>query len=544
MILAFIFIFLLDYSEFINIILINIYILHILYVKNQGKGPMIILRYKRKRSLGQYQIDDYIGCGKKTIFDMSKPSDYRKGKKAFKLHKKPKRRRFPRKSKFKKRTYISDYIIVNQGSIMKREYLLRFPTYLRSPTQEGRNYLSSIDAILYWEVKGFQGFFDDLLLLADLKHWDNLEQNLDTKNLMREIPCLHDMFIYECIRIHLGIETYAQFWRIILFFNPSSILPLLKQPNFIPCDQDFSDFYHVVPLDAFEEFLWNLIQETFDRKMVSCRILIWDCQFYHSNSSDYKNRQTGHYSDRDAGLGRHNNKFLGVGYMISTLYAYCNNVIVPVFCMVFPANLNDKTIFHDTMEYYFKRRLPRPVVVLADAGPYSLKNLRYLANNGVIAMINAPKNVKKQNVITLTNNIRLNRDFIPLQWSDKDCRLIYNIRSEIERQFSHNTLVYHARRINVRSIDQVAKHRYMILNLDLLKALACHKLGRGDLFQISTAFSQLRHGYTEQVIQTQVSHQGFDLLLPDQPPKGRHKEKWDRYQKQVKTIKENDQKIN
>jgi hypothetical protein len=513
-----------DYKINFYVIFICSHLLNIIYTKIQEKGPMLILRYKKKRSLCQYQIDDYFGCGNKIIFDMSKPSDYRKGRKAFTLHKKPKKRGAPRKGKFRKKTYILDYIMINQGNIMKREYLFRFPTYLRSPTQEGRNYLSSIDALLYWEVKGFQGFFDDLFLLADLKHWDRLEVNLASKNLMREIPCLHDMFIYECIRIHLGIETYAQFWRIISFFNPSAILPLLKQPNFIPCDQDFSDFYHIIPLDAFEEFLWSLIQETFDRKMVSCRILIWDCQFLHSNSSDYKNRQTGHYTDRDAGLGRHNNKFLGVGYMISTLYAYCNDIIVPVFCMLFPANLNDKTIFHETMAYYFKRKLPRPLVVLADAGPYSLKNLRYLAKNGVVGMMNAPKNVKKHNIITLTNNIRLNRDFIPSQWSDDDCRLIYNIRSEIERQFSHNTLVYHARRMNVRGIDQAAKHRYMILNVDLLKALVCHKLGRGDLFQISTAFSQMRNGYTEQVVQRQFSHQGFDLLLPDIPKEGRHKE--------------------
>lgn len=484
---------------------------------------MLILRYKRKPSLCQYQIDDYIGSSKKTIFDMSKPSDYRNGRNALNLFKKPKKRGAPRKRIFGKETSLFDYFIVNQNTVVKREYLFRFPTYIRAPTQEGRNYLSSIDTILYWEVNGFKGFFDDLFLLANLKQWDHLEQFLHTKNLMREIPSLHDMFIYECIRIHLGIESYAQFWRMISFFNPTAILPLLNQPNFIPCDQDFSDFYHIVPLDAFEEFLWGLVQETFNRKIVTCRILIWDCQFLHSNSSDYKDRQTGNYTDRDAGLGRHNNKFLGVGYMISTLYAYCKDVIVPVFCMVFPANLNDHTIFYDTMAYYFERQLPRPVIVLADAGAYSLKNLRYLAKNGVIGMINTPKNVKKHNIITLTNNIRLNRDFIPSQWSDNDCRLIYNVRSEIERQFSHNNLVYHARRMNVRGIDQIAKHRYMILILDLLKALVCHKLGRGDLFQVSTAFCQMRNAYNPQFIQMQLSQHGFELLLADSPMNGRHK---------------------
>ena len=478
---------------------------------------MLILRYKRKRNQIQFQIDDYVGHQKRKMFNMSKPAEYREGRKAFSLQKKPKRRGRRQKSRFRKKTSLTEYIIVNNRQIMERNYLFRFPTYYRIPTQEGRDYLSSIDTILYWEVSGFQGFFDDLFLINNLTHWDHWERKLSEKNLLRKIPCLHDMFIYECIRIHLGIETYAQFWRILSFFNPSTILPLINLPKFIPRDQDFSDFYHLVPLEAFEEFLWSLVQETFDRKLVSCRILIWDCQFLHSNSSDYKSRTTGHYTDRDAGLGRHNNKFLGVGYMVSTLYAYCNDVIVPVFCMLFPANLNDKTIFHDTMEYYFQRGLPNPLIVLADAGPYSLKNLKYLAQHGVVGMINVPKNVKTHNIVKLSNNVRINRDYIPSHWSDEDCRLIYNVRSEIERQFSHYTLVYHARRMNVRGIEQAAKHRYMILILDLLKVLTCHKLGRGDLFQRSTAFSQMRGGYTEQVIQMQMSDHGFDLLLEENP---------------------------
>jgi len=445
---------------------------------------------------------------------MSDPSEYRRGKKAFTLQKIPKKRGRPPKFHSTKETNLFNYFIKHNGDIMDVNYIIRFPHHLKSPTEEGRTYLSLIDAVLYWEVNGFQGFFDDLFHLADLDHWNNWEKILESQNLMRKIPCLQDMFIYECLRIHLGIESYAQYWRILSILNPMVLLPLLKMPKFIPRDQDFSDFFHVVPLEAFETFLQGLIKEIYARKLISYRILIWDCQFMHSNASDYKSKDEKFYKDRDAGLGRHNNKFLGVGYMVSTLYAYCGDIVVPVFCMLFPANINDKTIFFDTMSYYYSQNHPKPLIILADAGPYSLKNLRLLAKNGTIGMINAPKNIKKQNIIKLSENVRLNRDFLPPNWSLEDCIKIYNLRTIIERLFSHNTLVYHARRMNVRGIDQAAKHRYMILILDLLKVLACHKLGRSDLFQTATAFSQMRKGYDAHYVQMSLINHGFKLLLP------------------------------
>ncbi len=338
---------------------------------------MLVQRYKKKSNFIQYQINDYIGLKVIIIFNMSDPSEYRQGKKAFSLHHKPKKRGRPPKFHSTKETNLLDYFIKHNGGIMNMNYIFRFPHHFKSPTDEGRANLRLIDCVLYWEAKGFQGYFDDLFHLANLNHWDSWETSLESQNLMRKIPCLHDMFIYECLRIHLRIEIYAQFWRILSILNPKALLPLLKTPNFIPRDQDFSDFFHVVPLDAFETFLHSLIKELYARKLISYRILIWDCQFIHSYASDYKSKHAKFYKDRDAGLGRHNNKFLGVGYMVSTLYAYCGDIVLCIFCMLFPANINDKTIFFDTISYYYSQNNPKPLIILADAEPYSLKNLRF-----------------------------------------------------------------------------------------------------------------------------------------------------------------------
>ncbi len=94
-------------------------------------------------------------------------------------------------------------------------------------------------------------------------------------------------------------------------------------------------------------------------------------------------------------------------------------------------------------------------------------------------------------IITKRNfnsNFYVNMDFIPFDWTKEDLILMMNIRSEIERQFSHNIVVYHARRANVRGLEMVSKHRYLILILDLLKINTAYKLGRPDMIGKARVF--------------------------------------------------------
>ncbi len=222
----------------------------------------------------------------------------------------------------------------------------------------------------------------------------------------------------------------------------------------------------------------------------------------------------GTYSDRDAGVGRHAKKYLGVGYMVSTLYLYCGDVVAPVFCVLFPANTSDKQIFAETMRYYYGQRWPAPLVILCDRGAYSIANLRLLASYGTIGLINVPKTVTKQRVAVFDADHRVNRDFAPAGCSDADLLALMNLRTEVERQFSHNNLVYHTRRANVREVAEVAKHRYVVLCLEVLKVLACVNLGHGDLLGKPTAFSRMRATRTIQEILQLLAKAGYTPLTP------------------------------
>ncbi|OLS12107.1 MAG: hypothetical protein RBG13Loki_4265 [Promethearchaeota archaeon CR_4] len=336
-----------------------------------------------------------------------------------------------------------DFAIPRKAWVPSPRYLLRFPHHVVAPTDAGRAKLSPLECLLYWELPRFEGFFEDLFDPANFAFWSRQEVELGKKGLLRAIPCLRDVFAYECLRIHLGAETYAQFYRNLGILGTAAVLPLLETPKLVPTEQDFSDFYHVTPLDTFQEFFWDLVRELHARKVISAKVLVWDCQFLHSNAADYKDELTGTYSDSDAGLGRHANKFLGVGYQVSTLYLYCGQVVVPVFCVLFPANARDPQIFGETMRYYYGQGWPAPRLVLGDRGAYSIANERLLAAHGTIGMLNVPKTTTKQHIVELDADHRFNRDFVPAAWPDANIRDLMALRTVIERQFSHNTLVYH-----------------------------------------------------------------------------------------------------
>lgn len=84
-----------------------------------------------------------------------------------------------------------------------------------------------------------------------------------------------------------------------------------------------------------------------------------------------------------------------------------------------------------------------------------------------------------------------------------------NIRSEIERQFSHITVVYHARRANVRGLEMVSKHRYMIIILDLLKINTSYKIGRPDLIGKTHIFTMTKGVYFQSIFPPIAREEGF-----------------------------------
>lgn len=98
-------------------------------------------------------------------------------------------------------------------------------------------------------------------------------------------------------------------------------------------------------------------------------------------------------------------------------------------------DINDKNQFPAAYCSYESRDLPKPMVILCDGNPYSKQLVETFAVKGIILLINVPKTVKKESIITTANNKRFLASSLPSGWSIADLVCLYNVRSSIEPIF-------------------------------------------------------------------------------------------------------------
>jgi hypothetical protein len=488
----------------------------LLRIKQRGK-QLIVLKYKNKKSITQMQITDYIYWVKKQIFVMSIPKDYRTAMKLLNSVSRSSKEKRGRKKDITKLFYKIDHFI-KKGDLtpIKPQSLRRFRDVAVVPESEiSYEGISRVEKLMLKALPGFTGFFEHIIYCNGLSFFDDVQEKLELEGLSFRNRFLHDIVIFELSRIHIGIDNYTSYMNVIRYFQADYLKTVLHDPTYFPDVAIVSHALRVLPLEVLKQFFFKLLEETYEFKIAKNRILIWDGQFVHSNSNDKYNKEKGSYTDPDAGFCRHQGKIYGVGYKVSTIYAYCGRRSIPLYCELFPGNTDEYTVFKETFKHFFQLGFEMPLIILADAGPYSIEILEWLFNMGIIPLINSKKSIKNHHIKQLTDNFYVNMDFIPSDWTKDELILMMNIRSEIERQFSHIIVVYHARRANVRGLEMVSKHRYLILILDLLKINTAYKIGRPDLIGKTRTFTMTKGVDFYSVFPEIAKKDGFQILLPD-----------------------------
>ena len=247
-------------------------------------------------------------------------------------------------------------------------------------------------------------------------------------------------------------------------------------------------------------------------RIVVFRILVWETQFVHSNASDYKDKETGAYSDLDAGSSVHENKFLGVGYEASTLYAYCGDRVVPVFCRMFPGNKTEVDCFRQTVEAYFETGSHLPLVVIGDSGGYSAANLAYLARRGVVPLVNARENITSQPVKQFGDHMFFNTKYLPravdrtmtcgrVRRPNGDGTVLFTGSGGLQREAREYS--GHCRR-----------HEAPVGRPDLRRAEdpRHYKAGRPDLFHRPTVFARTRFAFLAGITRALYAAEGYHPL--------------------------------
>lgn len=495
---------------------------------------MIIIKYRRKPSIFQAQLDDFLGTPTIERYESWVPRDYRTMRKKFQrwIHV----RSYRRKSIGTKDTNstrirtLDSYLPIQQSLLLpKPQYLFRFrsiPRYL--PEEYAAGIIQERELKITRALPSFTGFFHQLFDLNDFSMLDEFQEELERNGVKLKQISIHDVVAFEFLRLLLGFQDYTGLEKILWFNGKIPLRGLLRDKLFFPRASDVSHVMTRIPPEMLLTFFHDLVDEAIDLKIIRPRVLIWDCQFLRSNCNNNRNDETGEYNDPEAGYYRHNGKKLGVGYKISNLYAYCGSWkrTFPVHFDVFPANRHDSVVFRETLSNFLKRNVGTWKIVIADTGAYALKNLEYCRSHGIHPLIRAKKNLVNHPTVEVRKGYWFNTDFFPPGWSAGDVRDAYKVRPAIEAAQASNNTFYNAGRMNTRGVDNATRGRALNYCLDLVRALTATKLGRPDLISSLRAFTMSRDEFLPETSGDIARQSGYDLLLPT-PAEVRRKQELD-----------------
>ncbi len=263
----------------------------------------------------------------------------------------------------------------------------------------------------------FKGNFESLFYFNDFSFFDDLQERLESGGVSFKGMFLRDVFAYELFRVNLGTKDFTGLEKLGRFLNAPPLFDVCHDPCFFPTAADLSYVMKRIPSEALFEFFQLLVKDGFKLGIIVPRMLIWDGQFIRSNCNNNKNKDKDRYNDPDAGYCRHNGTKKGVGYDPGILYAYCYDRWFPIYFTMFPGNRNDTRAYRETLSAFLKDTKKKWMISIADSGAYSLKNMEYTRNNGLVPVIRSKKNIKNQPVKELKENFYFNTTFIPKEWS-------------------------------------------------------------------------------------------------------------------------------
>ncbi|HMF32596.1 MAG TPA: transposase [Candidatus Lokiarchaeia archaeon] len=483
---------------------------------------MIRIYYKRKPPIFQAQYEDFLGQGKVESYDMSIPRDYRTARKKF-------ARWLPVEKRARRAQAAAPGVPASQRTILDflpaRELppLPRMPYFGRFrsiPKQTYQDFAEGVVSPVEWDLlqtfPTFDGFFNHLFEFNDLTFFDNAQAALEEGGADFRGAFLHDVVAFELLRRQLGFRDFTGIQKVAQFVGGNPLVGVLRAPAYFPSAARISFTLKQVPAAYFMDYFHQLVREGLDAGIIAGRVLIWDGQFIRSNSRNNARKDTGIYTDPDAGYARHIGKKLGVGYQPGILYDYSGPARrLPVHFTMFPGNRNDNPAFRETVAEFVGLGIGMKYkAILSDAGAYSEKSLHFCTSPevGLWPFLRAKKNLQNQPTRELKAGYWFNTDYIPPGWPDEDFLAVYAWRPAIESGNAEHNTFYGGQRMNTRGMENAIKTRALDYILDWLKALAAYKLGRPDLTCKWLAFSRAREYHSHLMWSDEAKRSGYTPL--------------------------------
>ena len=381
-------------------------------------------------------------------------------------------------------------------SFLKRK--IRLP-YRTKPIRVAEKYLSGKlpddQRMAFQEYTNFHGYLGNLFMLnpsldtyfldLQLKLGYQPQQNTDFLSL-------NNIFKLEVARCKLG-RPHFNSWIDEINYNDSLRAELGIKSKLKLTERSYKRNIEIVSL-SLNGYADILKQECRDLNLIRDKLWIWDRRFFECNCSGIKDKETGKFSDPDAGhyvkkTGRYS-VLTGTGYTDTGFVDHLWGL--PVYWSAVGANKNDNTIFKETVidgVKSIKSPAKKPNLIMSDAGPDSHDSNKLVLEYGIIPVIAARENSVGE-VIKTDEGDCFRGEYIPREYHRILGRL-YDLRTIIERKNSNEVVGYNRSEMPNRGVDW-ARCFVSVSNITaLLTALTACKVGRYDLIRAPGAFRRL-----------------------------------------------------
>src|SRR5271157_1783217 len=258
---------------------------------------MIIIKCHRKPTIKQSQLDDISGQPTILKFNMKIRSEKRAAQRQFGKwlpDKKRKKKVLPaQRDTWGRQTSLLDFLPkMLLPSLPKPAYAWRFRSI---PCLLYEDFAVDVISAKEWcwlhALPNFTGYFNHLFEFVDFSYFDDLQVELENNGVSFKHMSIHDGVAYELLRFQLGFHDYTGIEKMSYFIANNPLVGVLHDKTFLPSANDTSYIMQRIPPEKLLDFRNLLVNELIELKVLVPGILVWDCQFVHSNCNDNGNKE-------------------------------------------------------------------------------------------------------------------------------------------------------------------------------------------------------------------------------------------------------------
>jgi hypothetical protein len=240
-------------------------------------------------------------------------------------------------------------------------------------------------------------------------------------------------------------------------------------------------------IEPFRELFYDLSETSRSLGLWKGRLIGLDGSLIESNTSSYKNKKTGEYTDKDAGLYIRGSYIKGVGHL-----AYKVDDLeygLPVLIQRYKGSSNENPLFSQAIDEFRRVYGFYPKIISVDRGMDSAGNNEYAAGKGIDAYIQA-RDFGTRELVKTEKGKCFRSEYISVN-DPAFLERIADRRSESERSFSRDKWGYRRDKMSNRGAREAELYMLITGITTHLTAITAYYVGRTDLVRSPTAFSRI-----------------------------------------------------